>query len=169
MRLERGGGAHDVSAGIEGLALAVVLVLVLSKVLQLDRRVGAGPHKAGKLVDLVALVPGIDFRHIMNHLLLEIALSTGIVGKGKEEGDVEGIVGNTKSDGALGCSRDSYVREASREQLDRIIYPPRGKIVRFVTPSALPHGPTLSSTESHLHRIASAGVTVSAWGCPLSS
>ncbi len=35
-------------------------------------------------------------------------------------------------------------------------------MVRFVTPSALPHGPTLSSTESHLHRIESAGVTVSA-------
>lgn len=79
MRREMDGNqAHNICAGVERLVFAIVLIVVICPVLELDGRVGPGSDTAGDGADLVALVARLDLGHVANNLLSEVALLGGV-------------------------------------------------------------------------------------------
>lgn len=66
--------SYDISTNVERLILSVVLILVIGPIFKLDGRIGACRHAAGDGVDLVALVAGLELRHVVYHLLCELTL-----------------------------------------------------------------------------------------------
>lgn len=69
--------AYDVGAGVEGLVAAA---LVAGPVGQLDGAVGAGRDGVGQVLELVALVAGLDGGDVADDLLAEVVLGGGVCG-----------------------------------------------------------------------------------------